>query len=99
MEQARDPRSLLQRVLLLEKEQGFRDRAAIGGLAPFTRNQRERAGEQPSVALQHVVALFGDYPRLDVTERETRVSQALEALNFGADSSSLSESLSSTDTL
>lgn len=75
-----DPRTLLQRVLLLERKQGFRDRAAIGGLTAFANAQGRRAepADWPTVA--RVSAALAGYSDASATDRETAVTLALTAL-------------------
>lgn len=79
-----DPKTTLQRVLVLERQQGFGDRAAVGGIAEFARRQVLRAGTPaPPGLLAAVDALsgYGDEPR---RQREIAVAAALRALLTGA---------------
>jgi len=71
---------LLQRVLLLERQQGFQDRAAVGGLSAFARQQVERTEAQTHPSLQRVLLVLDGYAEADRRGREAAVSAALQAL-------------------
>jgi ATP-dependent DNA helicase RecG len=74
-----DPAGVLQRALLLERQQGFADRAAVGGLSSFARMQLERdRGDNPG--LRHAVHVLTAYRESDRRGRETKVAEALQAL-------------------
>lgn len=75
-----DPVTTLQRVLLLERQKGFRDRAAVGGLAGFARIQAERSGHPGVRAAATVLDRYGDTDRRG---RERAVSEALRVLLTG----------------
>jgi ATP-dependent DNA helicase RecG len=83
MPQHPDPRSVMQRVLLLERRQGYANRAAVGGLSAFTRQQAERADVPARTELERVGAILNGYAGADRPEREDAVSRALEALLTG----------------
>ena len=82
---APDPPSLLQRVLVLERQQGFADRAAVGGLEAFAAEQVKRAGAGPGA--ERVVAASAalqGYAGAERRGREAAVAGALKALLQGA---------------
>jgi ATP-dependent DNA helicase RecG len=79
-----DPKTLLQRVLVLERQQGFQDRAAVGGLVAFTRQQIERADVPARPVLARVAEDLGDYAAADRRGREAAVAAALRSLLTGA---------------
>jgi ATP-dependent DNA helicase RecG len=79
-----DLQTLLQRVLLLERQQGFGDRAAVGGLSAFVRGQIERAGTNAPAALLNVAEVLGAYGQLDRRGREAAIANALDALLSGS---------------
>jgi ATP-dependent DNA helicase RecG len=81
-----DPKTVLQRVLVLERQQGFQDRAAVGGLVAFTRQQIERADAPARPVLSRVAEDLGDYARADRGTREAAVAAALRSLLTGAGS-------------
>lgn len=76
-----DPPTLLQRVLLLERQQGYQDRAAIGGLCQFALTQVDRAPEHPGI--RAAAAVLAGYAGSDRHARETAVALALRALLTG----------------
>ncbi|MEA3460113.1 MAG: ATP-dependent DNA helicase RecG [Chloroflexota bacterium] len=70
----------LTKILALEKEQGYQNRAVIGGLgklAPFWR--REASSEDPKL-VEEVAALLQSYPTLGRQEREGVVGEILAKL-------------------
>lgn len=73
-----DPPGLLQRVLLLERQQGYQDRAAVGGLSTFARVQVDRAGDHHGV--RAAAGILQGYERADRRGRESAVTQALRVL-------------------
>lgn len=74
-----DPTTVLQRVLVLERRQGFQDRAAVGGIELFVRTQLERANG--SAPLLHSAAqILEGYAQADRRKRETAVAEALATL-------------------
>ncbi|MGM0400380.1 MAG: ATP-dependent DNA helicase RecG [Chloroflexota bacterium] len=84
----------LRRILLLERTQGYHDRAVMGGLAEFLQywqNQARREGEQASlgdpVTVGRVLEILDGYGELSPTERSDRVATLLEALQEGGQSS------------
>lgn len=79
----RDPQTVLQRVLLLERQQGFQNRAAVGGLSEFARRQAERAS-LPSENLRSAVELLASYDSSDRRARESAVTSALRKLLGGS---------------
>jgi ATP-dependent DNA helicase RecG len=80
MPQRPEPRVLLQRVLILERQQGFGDRAAVGGLNAFTRRQIVQTDPPGRPVLERVAAILDGYDALDRGARESAVGLALEAL-------------------
>lgn len=74
-----DPAGVLQRALLLERQQGFADRATVGGLASFSRMQLER-DRSSNAGLQHAVTILSTYREANRHGRETAVTEALQAL-------------------
>jgi ATP-dependent DNA helicase RecG len=84
MPAAVDPKTLLQRVLVLERQQGFQDRAAVGGLADFVRQQIERADAPARPVLLRVAEDLGNYGSADRRGREAAVAAALRSLLTGA---------------
>jgi ATP-dependent DNA helicase RecG len=76
-----DPRVLLQRVLTLEKSQGFKDRAATGGLFRFTQGQARATDPATSGLLAQVAAVLAPYADADPNERERLVHSAEQFLN------------------
>jgi ATP-dependent DNA helicase RecG len=79
-----DPQSLLQRVLVLERQQGFADRAAVGGLATFARAQLARTNGHAGPALLAAVEAVQGYDSRDRRGRESAISEALHALLTGS---------------
>lgn len=80
-----DAQTLLQRVLTLEREQGFQDRAAVGGLEAFARQQLDRAGSSAPAGVQAAVSILANYSQADRRVRESTVASALRALLTGVD--------------
>jgi len=80
-----NPQTVLQRVLVLERQQGFQDRAAVGGLGAFARGQLERAGQSPHAGLLAAANLLEQYASADRRGREAAVSAALRAILTGTD--------------
>lgn len=80
MRTAPDVRSLLQRVLLLEQQQGFQDRAAVGGISSFAHKQIERDELTNPEGLRALADALGDYASLPREKRETAVAEALQLL-------------------
>lgn len=79
----------LRRILLLERTQGYHDRAVIGGLAKFLRYWQEQAHreavkESSPVAVDHVLVMLDGYSTLSLAERSERVSAVLEMLEEGS---------------
>lgn len=74
-----DPAGVLQRALLLERQQGFGDRAAVGGLSSFSRLQLER-DRTGNPGLRHAVSVLSSYRESDRRGREAKVTEALQAL-------------------
>src|SRR5690242_11257649 len=79
-----DPSSVLQRVLLLERQQGFANRAAVGGLTAFAHIQAERANGRSTAGLLAAVRALDGYADADRHGRERAVASALQALLTGA---------------
>jgi ATP-dependent DNA helicase RecG len=79
-----DPRTVLQRALVLERQQGFADRAAVGGITSFARMQLDRAGPGATAGLRHAVEALDGYAGADRRAREAAVAVALRALLTGA---------------
>ncbi len=79
-----DPKTTLQRVLLLERQQGFGDRAAVGGIAEFARRQLLRAGTPAPPGLLAAVETLGGYADEPRRQREMAVAAALRSLLTGA---------------
>jgi ATP-dependent DNA helicase RecG len=71
-------------VLVLERQQGFQDRAAVGGLTVFARRQAERNGPGRREPLLAAAAALADYHDRDRRGREAAVAAALQALLTGA---------------
>ena len=74
----------LTKILTLEKEQGCRNRAVIGGLekfAPFWREEarQEAEGLEHSRLVEEVVALLQSYPTLEDHEARTRAVEEILA--------------------
>lgn len=86
-----DPRLVLQRALLLERKQGFNDRAAVGGLVAFARKQVERATQAQLTTLTRAVAALGDYGTAERREREAAVTAALDVLLGGTTSTEIAD--------
>src|SRR5947209_6486468 len=80
MSRGPDPQTLVQRVLLLERQQGYQDRAAVGGIASFLDAQVARNGGPDAARLRAVAEALQGYATADRRQREEAVSQALEAL-------------------
>jgi ATP-dependent DNA helicase RecG len=80
----KDPQNVLRRVLLLERQQGFKDRAAVGGLAEFAKQQLERADTEERLRLLPAATLLEEYGRADRQQREKLVSVTLQSLPAGA---------------
>jgi ATP-dependent DNA helicase RecG len=78
-----DPQTVLQRVLVLERQQGFVDRAAVGGLSAFVRVQMERAAADPPAHLARAAETLRGYEALDRRGREAAVAAALDQLLAG----------------
>ena len=75
----------LERILCLEESQGCRNRAVIGGLAPFVnywqKEAREQAGHADlSLLVDHVVDRLTDYADLDTQSRQQIVDELLRRL-------------------
>ncbi len=87
MRPVHNPSTVLQRVLALERQQGFLDRAAVGGLTRFVEQQVQRAGDPPPRPLVAAASLLRDYGGADRTKRETAVADALQALLIGSSQS------------
>jgi ATP-dependent DNA helicase RecG len=78
----------LRRILGLEKEQGYRDRAVIGGLARFLTYWAKEARAEAELALPplpvaEVVSALGDYASLPAETRRETVDRLLEGLARG----------------
>jgi len=84
MRPAYDPSTVLQRVLTLERQQGFLDRAAVGGLSQFVQQQVKRAEDPPPAPLLAAASLLQDYGGADRRKRESVVAEALQALLSGS---------------
>jgi ATP-dependent DNA helicase RecG len=80
MPSAPDAHTLLQRVLLLERQQGFQDRAAVGGISAFARLQIERGGAAGGEGLLAVADSLRGYEQSDRNARESAVAAALQLL-------------------
>jgi ATP-dependent DNA helicase RecG len=80
MSRGPDPQTLVQRVLLLERQQGYQDRAAVGGIASFLDAQIARNGGPNTERLRAVAAALQGYAAADHRQREGAVSRALDAL-------------------
>src|SRR5579884_2427297 len=75
-----DAATTLQRVLLLERQKGYLDRAAVGGLADFARIQAERSDHPGVRAAAGVLIRYG---QADRRGRERAVGEALRVLLIG----------------
>ncbi|MDQ2744925.1 MAG: ATP-dependent DNA helicase RecG [Chloroflexota bacterium] len=84
MRPAYDPSTVVQRVLALERQQGFLDRAAVGGLSQFVQQQLKRAGDPPPDPLLAAASLLQDYGGADRRKRERAVADALHVLLTGS---------------
>ncbi len=84
-----NPRALLERVLLLERSQGYQNRAAVGGLGPFSRIQLERDGAGSDPTLGRVALHLADYESQDRGRREAAVAAALSFLGSSVTSTPL----------
>jgi ATP-dependent DNA helicase RecG len=71
-----DQRVLLQRVLALEKSQGYKNRSASGGLPAFLQGQIRRADPATSTHLAEVSVLLAGYEEADRNRREEAVKAA-----------------------
>jgi len=91
-----DPLTVLQRVLVLERQQGFQDRAAVGGLERFARFQLDRADDHARSRLRPAVGLIAGYAQTDRRGRESAVSAALSALLTGVTQRSVPDPSAST---
>jgi ATP-dependent DNA helicase RecG len=80
MPSAPDAPALLQRVLVLERQQGFQNRAAVGGISAFARLQIERNGATGAEGLAEAVECLRGYEAADRAARETAVAAALHIL-------------------
>src|SRR5579859_6496231 len=89
-----DPRTVLQRVLLLERQQGFADRSAVGGLSAFARTQLDRSGPSPDPAMLSAAEALDGYSDFDRRGREAAVSFALRHLLTGRQQAGLTEPVS-----
>ena len=78
-----DAPTLLQRVLLLERQQGFQDRAAVGGIETFARRQVEIGDAARRADLERAASLLDGYSALDRRGRESALRDALAALLGG----------------
>ena len=69
----------LHKVLTLEQQQGYRNKAVIGGLDKFAaRWQQDAEKEAPPAAVAEIVALLMGYPTLmDVAARERLIGQVI----------------------
>lgn len=69
----------LNKVLSLEQQQGYRNKAVIGGLDKFAaRWQQDAEREAPAPAVAEIVALLMGYPTLvDVAARERLIEQVI----------------------
>lgn len=85
-----DAKTLVQRVLLLERRQGFQDRAAVGGLTAFVRLQLEKAEPVIDPVLTGVASALEQYAAADLPGREAAVSSALQCLQGGLSNSDAS---------
>jgi ATP-dependent DNA helicase RecG len=79
----------LRRILILEKDQGYRDRAVIGGLARFLgywQKEARREAQQyvPPIDVEEVLRSTNGYSMLSPQERRPIVEQLLHALSDGA---------------
>src|SRR5579884_772034 len=81
MQPGPDPTTIVQRVLLLERQQGFLNRAAIGGIEAFARTQAGRGRENGRLA--RVVEILAGYERLERHDREMAIARALRVLLRG----------------
>jgi ATP-dependent DNA helicase RecG len=76
----------LTKILTLEKNQGYRDRAVIGGLERFlpvweVEVQQALAGQSDGLALaQEIISLLDGYAAKNRADRETTVTAVLERL-------------------
>ena len=80
MPSAPDAPALLQRVLVLERQQGFQDRAAVGGISAFARLQIERSGPAGVEGLAEAADCLRGYEAADRGAREAAVAAALNML-------------------
>ncbi len=73
----------LTKILTLEQEQGYRNRAVIGGLAKFTSFWREEAlqeegeGRERAHLVEEIVALLQNYPALEDRRARERVVEEI----------------------
>jgi len=79
----------LKRILILERDQGYRDRAVIGGLARFLgywQKEARREAQQyvPPIAVDEVLQSTNAYSTLSPQERRPIVEQLLHALADGS---------------
>lgn len=75
------PKEVLRRVLVLEREQGYGNRAAVGGMERFVRQQVERATSQGErIVLQATAGILAAYSPSTVVDREKAVRAALTVL-------------------
>ncbi len=80
----------LKKILILERQQGYRNKAVIGGLEAFARAWRDEAkavaSEEAQVRLASSVASrLSGYARADENQRENVVKEILSELPLGAD--------------
>jgi len=83
------PYDKLQRILTLEKEQGFRNKAVIGGLVRFLTYWEKEARQQASVAPQplsvdYVVGALAGYDELAIADRAHVIGGLLARMSEAA---------------
>lgn len=84
----------LRRILVLERIQGYHNRAVIGGLAKFlrywqaqARRETEKNSSLVSVTVDRVLEILDGYADLSPVERNDRVAVLLEGLGEGTEGS------------
>ena len=80
------PFETLQKILHLERKQGYLNRAVVGGLSDYAgvwESQAQPAARRPEQGAQiaEIAATLRDYDALSTTEREARVNAALQLLH------------------
>jgi ATP-dependent DNA helicase RecG len=76
---AADPQNVLRKVLLLERQQNFQNRAASGGLTRFSRHLADHNSR--SSLLQNIATLLAHYDASGYEQRRWLVEQTLSLLD------------------